>query len=146
MKLQDFWKHVNPAPADMCWEWGLSIGGPGYGVCWVDGKCHNAHKLAYALSHGPVPKGQVVRHSCHNRKCCNPSHLSVGTRKDNAQDAVKAGRQSKGETHGSARLTDAQIEQIRRMASYRTQQAIAKHFGVNQCQISRIINKKRRAS
>ena len=146
MKLQDFWTYVDPAPADMCWEWGRSVGGPGYGVCWVDGKCRSAHKLAYELSYGPVGDGLVVRHSCHNRKCCNPCHLIAGTQKQNMQDAVKANRQAKGQSHGSAKLTDRQVQQIVEMAPYRTQQAIADQFGVNQCQVSRILSRKRRSS
>lgn len=146
MQLQDFWANVDPAPADMCWEWGLSVGKPGYGVCWINGKCHNTHRLAYSLSYGPIPGGSVVRHLCHNRKCCNPSHLAVGTQKQNMQDSVRAKRTAKGEKSGASKLTDLQVEQLRRMASYRTQQSIADHFGINQCQVSRILAGKRRSN
>ena len=31
-------------------------------------------------------------HSCHNRLCINPDHLSLGTGKDNMQSSIAAGR------------------------------------------------------
>ena len=143
MKLQGFWSYIDPAPANMCWEWGRSIGGSGYGVCWVDGRCHNAHKVAYELSHGPVEKGLVVRHTCHNRKCCNPAHLTTGTQQDNVEDMVRAGRNAVGERVGTSKITEGQARRIKEMAQYRTQQAAADHFGLSQSQISRIVNGKR---
>ena len=144
MKLQDFWTYVTPAPADMCWEWGRSFGKAGYGVGWIEGKCYNLHRVAYTLAHGPVPDGMVVRHLCHNRACMNPAHLTVGTQKENMGDSVRDGRVARGELHSGAKLSSDEVAQIRKMASYRTQQAIADHFGVNQCQISRILRGKRR--
>ena len=143
MRLQDFWSYVDPAPAEMCWEWGRSVGGPGYGVCWIDGKCRNAHKVAYELSYGPLLKGTFVRHQCHNRKCCNPAHLTAGTHQDNVDDMVRAGRNAFGERAGGAKLTEEQVSRIKEMAQYRTQQATADHFGLNQSQVSRIVNGKR---
>jgi hypothetical protein len=143
MKLQDFWSYIDPAPANMCWEWGRSIGGPGYGVCWIDSKCHNAHKVAYELSHGLVVDGLVVRHTCHNRKCCNPAHLTAGTHQDNVDDMMRAGRNAVGERVGTSKITEDQARRIKEMAQYRTQQATADHFGLNQSQVSRIANGKR---
>ena len=29
----------------------------------------------------------IVRHKCHNPKCCNPEHLQIGTHKDNWNDS-----------------------------------------------------------
>ena len=127
----------------MCWEWGRSIGGPGYGVCWIDGKAHNAHKVAYELSHGPMEKGLMVRHTCHNRSCCNPNHLVVGTHQDNMDDKVAAGRQTRGEQQPTSKITEDQVRKIKEMVQYRTQQATADHFGLNQSQVSRIVNGKR---
>lgn len=30
-----------------------------------------------------------MRHSCHNKLCCNPAHLSVGTPKDNYYNSIE---------------------------------------------------------
>ncbi len=31
---------------------------------------------------------QVVRHRCHNRRCINPAHLTIGDRRDNLYDEL----------------------------------------------------------
>ena len=36
--------------------------------------------------------GIDAMHSCDNRWCINPAHISAGTRSDNVNDAVKKGR------------------------------------------------------
>jgi hypothetical protein len=52
----------------------------------IDGRTKAAHRLAYELEHGPIPKGLVVMHKCDVPGCFNPEHLSVGTQSDNAVD------------------------------------------------------------
>lgn len=47
-----------------------------------------AHRWAYERFVGPIPDGLVVRHTCDNRLCSNPSHLLVGTLSQNMQDMV----------------------------------------------------------
>ena len=68
----------------------------GYGtLTGPDGVKRYSHVTAYELQNGPVPKGMVVRHRCPNGpdpSCCRPSHLMLGTYKDNAQDTVLDGR------------------------------------------------------
>lgn len=49
-----------------------------------------AHRLAYAYVSGETP--EVVMHSCDNRICINPCHLSSGTSRDNTQDMLNKGR------------------------------------------------------
>jgi hypothetical protein len=46
----------------------------------------------YTIVKGSIPKGKVVMHSCDVRLCINPEHLSVGTQKENIQDAIQKGR------------------------------------------------------
>jgi hypothetical protein len=55
------------------------------------GRLVQAHRLAYMLTHGPVPAGLVVRHLCGNAACCNPLHLTLGTQHDNVADAILDG-------------------------------------------------------
>ena len=85
----------------------------GYGVAWLDGKCHHAHRLAYSLANGPLVPGLDVRHACDNRKCCNPAHLSLGTRQENMQDAVDRGRVRRGEDKKNATLNVAKVREIK---------------------------------
>lgn len=66
----------------------------GYGQLYLKGKVQKLHRIVYEAVKGEIPVGLLIRHSCHNPKCCNPEHLSVGTDQDNADDKMKAGRYS----------------------------------------------------
>ena len=68
----------------------------GYGSFSVDGKSCPAHRVAFELTHGPIPEGQVVRHKCDVPGCCNPAHLELGTSADNNRDRDERGRGAKG--------------------------------------------------
>jgi len=110
---------------DGCWIWtGCLVAG--YGVIAVDGKGMKAHRLAHEIFKGPIPKGYDVRHSCHTRPCCNPEHLSIGTRAENMRDMMEAGRHHPGkvdpEIHGelmrrawAAHSPEERAERIRRV-------------------------------
>lgn len=75
-----------------CWIWQKSFASHGYGnIATGGGRNETVHRVSYEVFNGEIPKGLLVRHSCDNRKCCNPAHLSVGTHKDNLQDAVDRG-------------------------------------------------------
>lgn len=76
-----------------CWPWLMKPDGNGYGqLVYPKSKVIRAHRLSYLLHHGDIPDGLVVRHSCDNRICVNPAHLSLGTRADNLDDARSRGR------------------------------------------------------
>lgn len=133
--------------------------GTGYGCMSVGGnRLVDSHRLAYELAHGAVPlPGLCVTHSCDNRACCNPAHLSVGTKKDNHDDmkardrvtkpgdlseTVRAKRDSVGLP--GQKLTREMVEEIRREhASGATQTALAKRYGVCRSTIGRIVHGER---
>lgn len=85
-------KLQKPADPGACWEWSGAKDRDGYGILKVDGKLPRAHRVAYELAKGEVPAGQVVRHTCDNRACCNPSHLILGTIADNNRDRTERKR------------------------------------------------------
>jgi hypothetical protein len=110
-----FWARVEKS--DDCWEWRGRKTYKGYGATSWKGKYITAHRLAYILSHGGIPEGKIICHSCDNRACCNPAHLWAGSYRDNTRDMDAKGRRNpgdlKGEKHGMARLTEANVRYIR---------------------------------
>jgi hypothetical protein len=59
----------------------------------LEGKGYRrAHRVSYELANGPIPAGLCVLHHCDNRPCIRPSHLFLGTRRDNALDKTLKGR------------------------------------------------------
>lgn len=50
------------------------------------------HRVAYELRHGPIPAGLLVRHTCDVRACFADRHLSLGTAKQNGEDASERQR------------------------------------------------------
>lgn len=102
----------------------------GYGQIHLNGKTAYAHRVAYELANGPIEDGLYVLHSCDNRKCVNPSHLSLGTFDDNMADMVSKSRQAHGEKNSHAKLTASQVLEIR--SAIGTHQEIGKLYGVSQ--------------
>lgn len=109
-----FWDRVDRSSTYGCWEWRGSMRPSGYGQFTARPLVLNraAHRLAFALTHGEAPEGQVIRHLCHNKRCCRPSHLAAGTDRDNAQDGVRDGLQVRGEDSAVACITEQQARRI----------------------------------
>lgn len=134
-----FWSKVTIPEARVdCWMWTATTNSNGYGRFWLGGRWLAAHRYAYEAFKGAVPDGLQVRHLCHNRLCCNPAHLDVGTAQENAQDAIQAGRFARGSAHGASKLTDAQIVEIRRNADGLRTKDLAARYGVSAGTISNI--------
>ena len=52
-----------------------------------NGNQYPAYRFVYcALNELALSFEQVVRHRCHNRRCLNPDHLTIGSRAENKQD------------------------------------------------------------
>ena len=73
-----------------CWVWQKSCSSSGYGQFTRKGKYWNTHRYVWQLNNGEIPKDKVVRHLCHNTKCCNIDHLALGTQSDNYNDSIQA--------------------------------------------------------
>lgn len=102
-----------------------------------------AHRVAFEAVNGPIPNGLDVLHSCDNRLCCNPSHLSLGTAKDNSDDKVAKGREARGVTHGNAKLDPDRVAMIRAAhAAGLTGRRIAEEFRVSEATVSNVVRGK----
>lgn len=135
-----FWAKVEKS--DGCWLWNASTNGRGYGkLQWgVRGRYALAHRVSVELDFGnPVPPFLIVRHACDTPRCVRPTHLLTGTQLDNARDSRERGRALRGEHHHSARLTSAQVQEVRRLlAAQQTHTSIAACFGVARQTITNI--------
>jgi len=119
-----------------CHEWQGCVMKNGYGQINNEGKAAYAHRVAYELENGLLPKGSFVLHSCDNRKCVNPAHLFAGTFQDNMDDMVSKLRQPHGMKNGHAKLSDEQVKEIRSATG--THREIAARFSVSQPLVSMI--------
>ena len=85
-----FWAKADRSGGERsCWPWRACAFPDGSGACKYHGKQWHAHRLAYTLTHGGIPKGLIVSHTCGNPLCINPSHLFLETRLDSAGSMKK---------------------------------------------------------
>lgn len=102
-----------------CWEWPGRRTKAGYGGVSYYKRMMGAHRLAWMLTNGPIPKGMCVCHTCDNPPCCNPDHLWLGTYKENVADCIRKGRRipqakrAHGEMYRQAKLSYAKVAEIR---------------------------------
>jgi hypothetical protein len=122
--MRRFWDKVQIGGLDECWEWAAALNKGGYGVFGTnhDYGTQLSHRIAYILTHGKIPQGILILHSCDNRSCCNPIHLFQGSHKDNTQDMWNKGRS------GRNKVTPRQALLIR--SDTRPPMIIAKEHGI----------------
>jgi hypothetical protein len=134
-----FWHKVKLAPGDACWVWtGAKASLRGYGQSIKDGKACVASRVAYESAYGPIPVGMCVCHRCDNPPCCRPDHLFLGTREENIQDMIGKRRHAFGEKHPQARLSAAQVAEIKKRMHSTSRTVLAKEFGVSNSAIDLI--------
>lgn len=159
--LEDrFWEKVQKT--ESCWIWTASTH-VGYG--WIgrdqDGSVQ-AHRIAMEWALGrPLTSAETVCHTCDNRLCVANSggpdtyvvdgvsylrrgHLFLATIPVNIRDAAQKGRSVKGERHGSAKLSEEDVTQIRALYAegVHSQKTLAVRFGIEQTTVSQIILRK----
>jgi hypothetical protein len=123
-----FWGKVAiTANNNFCWNWLGNIRNKrsGYGRFSVKSSYFSSHRVSFFINTGLDPKEKLVMHSCDNRKCCNPNHLSLGTGLDNMRDMINKGRKvspkweegrkakNNGSINGNAKLTESDVLKMR---------------------------------
>lgn len=161
-----FWSKVDksgPIPSHTpelgpCWLWTAATNRAGYGIFGFQGRSRLAHDVSYVLDHGhePPPETPFILHHCDNKPCVRPSHFYAGTKADNSRDAVARGRTAtgdrstsrlhpevlvRGEQARSAKLTEVQVREIRRLWAEGniTQVALGDMYGVAGQSINMIV-------
>ena len=139
-----FWAKVDRSGGpDACWPFTGRRTRKGYGSFTVAGRLASAHRVAYELTNGPIPKDLHALHTCDAPPCCNPAHIFLGTNLDNMRDRCSKGRQARGERTAKAKLTEANVVEIRaRNAAGESQAALARSFGVSVGAIAGIVHRR----
>lgn len=104
-----------------------------YASIHFNGKPQRVHRIAWSLANGYMPEStDCVLHRCNTPLCCNPDHLYLGTRKQNAADAIRAG------THGVRKLNASMARDIATFKGKATARDVSIVYGVTPNTIDRI--------
>jgi hypothetical protein len=142
---KSFWAKVQKT--ESCWLW-TAADNQKYGHLRVANKDYLAHRVAYQLTRGQIPRGMYVCHTCDVPLCVNPDHLFLGTNQTNQLDSWQKGKGKapsfKGEAHPSAKLTQKQVDEIRTLYAkgHGTIYSLATDFKVSKSQVFNIVKKK----
>lgn len=136
-----FWSKVDQTGD--CWLW-TGATTVGYGSLRHRGRTLYAHRIVLADTLGrELLPGENTCHRCDVRPCVNPAHLFVGSHSDNLVDCANKFRGNGRKDSPVAKLTDDAVLEIRRLyaAGKASQQHLARHFGVSQTTISKIVRR-----
>jgi hypothetical protein len=132
-----FWPKVDkPEDEGDCWMWVGCVSARKYGSFRVggrDGKTCIAHRVAYELLMGPIPRGTVLDHLCREKLCVNPAHLEPVSQHENIKRA---------HFKRVIKVRDEDVEEIRARYSAGgiTQTELAEEYGVSSRCVSYYVN------
>lgn len=111
-------------------------------------KSLRVHRLVVEAFIGQIPEGMQVNHKNGIKNDNRLENLEIVTASENTKHGFRAlGRKPvinpmQGTSHGNAKLTDDDVRQIRKgYSNGETQEVLAKRFGTDQTNISRIVRR-----
>jgi hypothetical protein len=150
--VERFWEKVNklgPRQKHMktrCWVWTGATYQDGYGHVSEGYREGSAHRVVWVWKYGSTKL--CVLHRCDNPACVRLSHLFTCTHRDNSDDKIKKGRGRwlSGEFHPRAKLTDKEVDVLRRryLEGGVTHRQLARLFGVSRAQVFRLLHQEQR--
>ena len=132
-EYERFLKRVQVGNPDECWNWtGARMKSGWHGEWNSSNGIELVHRAAWRLMKGPIPGKLCVLHRCDNPICVNPTHLFLGTQRENMKDMWAKGRAkpgvSLGEKHGMSKVTVEKVNEIR--SSSMSGKELAAKFGI----------------
>ncbi len=101
--FDEWWASVDKSAGESeCWMWPGPVSSSGYAVSRGTKGTMGAYAVVWEKTHGPVPTGMTIDHTCHNssldcsaesclhRRCVNPAHLAIKTPGDNVRASPNA--------------------------------------------------------
>ena len=138
-----FLSYVQKDESSGCWRWTGSKAITGYCNFYYKGTVYLAHR-ASLLIFGRVKEltpGLNVSHSCRNRDCVCPDHLSEKTRSENnGTDKKRDVTDNSGTKCHFSKLDWTKVAEIR--ASHLTMKALSQKYDVSTSCISSILKNK----
>ena len=132
-------------------------------------KTKHVHRVVWESTHGPIEPGLMILHLCDEkypaeskeyRKCCELSHMRLGTNQDNmnrmkelGRSIISSGAYKKGQQQGgnntNSKLTEQDVKEIRRIRQENVKgglgllyQELATQYKVSVVTIQKIIGNK----
>lgn len=150
--VANFWSYINKSEGEnACWLWVGAKTGGGYGVHvmrFAEGiKREGAHRIAFIIHKGrEITPTLHILHSCDTPACCNPKHLSEGTRSQNAKEAYERHRRKpnciRGDKSHSAKVNWEIVKEIRSLSQEVPRRELAKKYNLSISGIGHIISGK----
>lgn len=89
---------------DGCWMWQGTKNPNGYGSFYVGNEYPGrnqdlAHRAAYRMFKGPIPKGLSIDHLCRRPLCVNPDHLEAVSLRENILRGAGVAAVNAAKTH-----------------------------------------------
>lgn len=148
-RWQTFWNSIEKT--ESCWLWRGLVSTSGYGTLVMYGKSRKAHRLMMlwtgrieSVEHTGSMGDGLILHSCDNRLCVNPAHLSVGGAGRNLAEAYERGQKKPmpGISNPRAKLAEATVCSIRSdYACGMTHEQLAAKYNVCQRTINKVVRR-----
>lgn len=111
-----------------CWDWNGYVLKTNYSLIRYGNTKIQSHRASWMIHVGEIPENLCVLHKCDNRRCTNPDHLFLGTRKENSTDMVNKGRSLKGIKHNRNKLSEDDVRSVRKLINYGVNDSIISKF------------------
>ena len=126
-------KSVEMSTPDECWPWKGTVNAKdGRPYITIEGVRRPSYVIVLELFTGEEADKRYALHSCDNRICCNPHHLSWGNHQDNMNEMKERDR------HGLPKTVVRAI--LKLLQDGKTHRSIADLYGVSRETITAINN------